>query len=382
MKKNIIIILGAGSSVDFGLPLSTDVFYSANEKLSFKQEHKIECEKLEKYISQVEGVMQTIFANLPENKKEFPPFEEILTFLWNSGDKESFSGIKKQDAFNAFVKMMGLTYAASHGFVGTEHVIEKKFKYEKYIKSLVKSGANITFLSLNYDILLDSFLKSFKEQENGFNFNYGLTLYDIRTGDEVNEDEGTSLFKPHGSLNLSSCPTCNKFLYFEDNILTPIEHQRDWCICPFCKKSSIEPLIIPPLYNKKEFIDTPDRLTTENGRVLTTEGGDTIVVEGIFYKYRQQIDAKIINALKKTDEIMIIGYSLPNYDFDFKCLLLSGLMQNKNRGNIPVKIITKDDEPGAERLRKRFQYLAGETTITYRHGFYEYIKRFPEYRGF
>ena len=71
---------------------------------------------------------------------------------------------------------------------------------------------------------------------------------------------------------------------------------------------------------------------------------------------------------------MVIGYSMPPYDLDFKTLLIKGLMANKNRKNVPIKIITQGSKTSAKELEWRFKYLAGKVEVVSRNGFCNYMK--------
>ena len=96
--------------------------------------------------------------------------------------------------------------------------------------------------------------------------------------------------------------------------------------------------------------------------------------EGVIERYRWIIDRHISEVLQNADEIMIAGYSMPPYDFDFKSLLIKGLMANKNRSCVTVSLITKGDELSLNELQQRFKHLAGKVEVIGRKGFYDYIK--------
>ena len=82
-RKNLVYILGAGSSKDFGFPLGHEIFAHADKVLSSAENPDIKI-KLEASINAVGQIMAQICSNLPEDKTEYPLFEEILTFIWQS----------------------------------------------------------------------------------------------------------------------------------------------------------------------------------------------------------------------------------------------------------------------------------------------------------
>ena len=110
--------------------------------------------------------------------------------------------------------------------------------------------------------------------------------------------------------------------------------------------------------------------------MVVNNKGEQIVVPSIFKKYRKSVDGQIIRALSKVDEITVIGYSLPPYDYDFKYLLLKGLIKNKNRDNIPIKIIDKvHNDAEKEKLLRGYKYLAAEPEFISKDGFLNYLSK-------
>jgi len=374
--KKIVVILGAGSSKDFGLPLASEIFFQADRILCLKKRiggYK----RLEKSISEVEKKLHKIYTNLPKDKKNYPAFEEALTFIWNLRKDNTLYGIDYR-AFRSFVDMMGLTFAGSHGFKTYLKVPHDTKKYEAYVESLLKSDNKITFISLNYDIIIDGILDEYVQQGIIKNYNYGLPLIDVDSKKKC-RNGGVSLFKPHGSLNLSYCINCGRYFYYEDNIFTAIVNKKDWCDCPFCnqmeKKYKLKALIIPPLYNKEKFINRSKRTPVNSKKPTSSTKDKFVVIPGIFKKYRSFIDEKIVESIKTAEEILIIGYSLPSYDFDFKNLLLKGLVQNQKRLNVPIKIINNVKNLTLKKeLHKKYMYLAGQASFLSNKGFYAYLE--------
>jgi hypothetical protein len=83
---------------------------------------------------------------------------------------------------------------------------------------------------------------------------------------------------------------------------------------------------------------------------------------------------KIREVLTIADDITVIGYSLPAYDHDFKTLLMTGLMNNKNRDKIVLRLITKGDTE-ATSLKLQWERLVGTVVVEGSEGFYEHLSR-------
>ncbi len=82
-------------------------------------------EQLRTVIDEVEKSLRLIFVNLPQDKKSLPPFEEVLTFIWDSKRKESFdyeknklkslfnTDIGAEEVLSHYIRMLVLTIAGS-----------------------------------------------------------------------------------------------------------------------------------------------------------------------------------------------------------------------------------------------------------------------------
>lgn len=283
-------------------------------------------------------------------------------------------------SFDDLVNLLGLTLAGSHPSPYLENIkfINNSFKYEEFIKYLLKAGDDVSFVSLNYDIILDSILLALVEMDkivSDYTYSYAH-LINLESGEECRAT-GVKLLKPHGSLNLSFCPQCSQIYYFRDNIFTPIVHKRNMATCRSCsdgdEKIPVKPLIIPPFYSKGEFINSGERVVDSNVIGVYTKRGK-VKNSAIYKRYRNAIDVSIVSLFKNADEIIIIGYSLPPYDYDFRTLMLQGLILNKKRKSVPIKIITIKDDKDCQ--HERYRHLAGDIDIIGEEGFYSYLQRF------
>jgi hypothetical protein len=379
--KKVVYIFGAGASRDFGLPLGFEVFDSAHKLSKIKSDAASNAE-LKIAFRETEKHLKDVFAKIPKTKTDYPPFEEVLTFVWECRKAERFDYDKHKlitpfktkhgakELFQILAKMLALTLACSMETYTSQDRI-KLFK--RYIKSLLLRKETISFISLNYDTLLDNAICQCVADKIIDDFTYGVPLYDFSLPfDRLNifknkgcRENGVPLFKPHGSLNLVSCPHRQAhygdgFYYSKDGLIAvKCEGER----CPACG-SHPKPLIIPPLYNKSDYIRANAvKFPTINFR-STAE------------LYRTYLDPKIKKVLENAEEIVVIGYSMPAYDFDFKTLLITSLMKNKNRKRISLKIITGGNNSALlKKLVTQFEPFVGKVTIEGSDGFYNYLKK-------
>lgn len=390
-KNKTVYILGAGSSKDFGLPLGNE-FFEAADKLLVKAENDVSFQTIFRPVfDKANTDINKLYFNLPDNKLEYPPLEEVLTLIYEQIEYQSRlehqayeakhfgntapgkeplfeNGIK--NAFDNLVNLMLLTILGSRHFYCRDAEI---MKYEAFIKSLNFNDQDISFISLNYDTILDDILLKCKKGKTIDGFNYGL--YPQNIDDENSEIDGSVyLLKPHGSMNLLYCPhmrarSLAPGFYFSENTdrFYDLISKRKKVNCPWphCGNSPT-PLIIPPIYNKKTYIrDVTSRTQPKTG-FWPRDNPEM---------YRFSVDRKMLEILEFADEVVVIGYSMPAYDTDFKGLVINGLMCNKNREKLCIKIITKREEnDNVKNIVKQYEHLVKNVVIEGEDGFLNYIK--------
>jgi len=334
-------------------------------------------------IDEVEKSLRLIFVNLPQDKKSLPPFEEVLTFIWDSKREESFDYEKNklkslfntdlgaEEVLSHYIRMLVLTIAGSmlYNFRRRKKNIDL---YREYIKSIDFRNNDVSFISLNYDLILDNLLKECVAEKIIEDYTYeapfladaSIRLDYSNRNREVIRDKGIFLLKPHGSINLVYCSHHQQARYGAGYFCITDDLKivnGDGIFCPCCGYE-MKWLIIPPLYNKRDFIDD------------TKPKSQRLIWRSTPENYRQYVDRRIKEVLMKADEIIVIGYSMPAYDFDFKSLLITSLISNSKRKDVNLKIITKGRKSQLEALKAQYRYLIGTVTIEGGNGFYNYLK--------
>jgi len=225
---------------------------------------------------------------------------------------------------------------------------------------------SLSFVSLNYDTLLDSTLnKCLGEREPGdhgwsqqehpgsyLKFGYGFEVYSedgvLQTGN------GMQLLKPHGSLNLIYCSRCNKIYWRSDSWYASMLNDR--ALCPFCKQNMDAPLQLPPAY-------------TKDLSMLNLNDAVTVRI--------QQVKDKVVAAIAGADQIRVFGYSFPPYDYEFRYLCMKGLLLNRKRDQVVVDIVdyVEDESRAADQARKyNFLTLMIRDTTYHIQGFIRYLE--------
>ena len=182
---------------------------------------------------------------------------------------------------------------------------------------------NDTIISFNYDYLLDLEILS-----NIGYFNYAIK-FDETAGPQNDKttypymrDDGVLLLKLHGSLNWYYCPTCQTIEKY-DNVGTPDAK----CMLD---KSPMETLIVPPI------------LQNQYNNI-----------------YLNKIWKVALHEIRKADEIIFIGYSLPDYDLHVKYLLKKALTMNSSKKRLVVVDKEEADKDTSE-IENRYKRLFGD----------------------
>lgn len=309
-----IVILGAGSSKDCGLPLGEEVwgYFNHNNGPPWY------------------GFMNSVFPQFSARYTPYPTFELVLTLIENHirnkqnlGNYSEFDLTKiKQSLIGSYREIfyMKCLYAEYRCLDYSSMLAAKEIYdnfnqwYEPFFKQIIKNNNGIAFISLNYDVLIDIVLNNMVENNEIQDFTYGFDVYRLDKQNEKYRTGGILLLKPHGSLNLARCFKCGK-VYAPSFSAQGIEGliQDDGYKCENCNEK-LNTLLLPPVFNKNDK-DDPYIL----------------------------INQKMIEVISKATEILIIGYSLPDYDFNILDAFLNGSLRNSNRLKLDIEVIDKND---------------------------------------
>jgi len=375
--QKTIFVLGAGASRDFGYPLGNELFHYAYRVRKFEKWagcFSEEAQHVNILLPQVQKFLAALYPGLPmkdpfNDSKDWPPFEEVFTLITLLG-QENFDAqrfgtdlISLSKTFRNVIFSL-LTSCGAWGWLGDEGVIPYADKlsdkdieritetYSKKERLLAKFLDELllhsvpTFVSLNYDTLLDSSLNSRLSRYSASipskyqadflaHFSYGFEVYD-EVGKLHDSNSKILLLKPHGSLNLMFCQRCGKVIWRLASWYASMLNGR--ALCPFCNRNMEVPVQVPPLYRKDL---------------------DLLGLSSNVKRFIDQIREKVRLTLQGADNITIIGYSFPPYDYDFRYLFITGIMNNPKFPNIKIKVVDylENKDNALERLRKKYYFL-------------------------
>jgi hypothetical protein len=337
-----VFIFGAGASKDEGLPLQ-------NKLLQTYFDSGLDDELRGNLKQYFEDFYDIDFRNI--NNANFPTFEESLGVIELSIENEeiysqTYNLEKLRVIRNYLVLSMGLAIQNSPLNLMDSH--------NRLIKRLFRRGhfkqGEYSFISLNYDILLDKALMNILESNIYVDYGVAFTNEDKRWAKDPFEKwespinkQHVVFLKPHGSFNWMCCPKCNSIYikgqsksgFFEQGYLYKIENcPKDEC--------ALNCIIEPPSYFK-------------NFKNI----------------YIQNIWKKAFEILSDADIIIFIGYSMPEADIWFKYLLKKCCYKNSK------KFIVINPNPMKDMIQ-RYERLLGPV-IYYQTKFLNFSKNHIPY---
>lgn len=289
MSIDYAIILGAGASKADGAPLQGELFKDYfNSKSNNPKEKKLR-ENLKTFFFSYFGV-DVDSSDL--NKVIFPTFEEVLGILEMA--------IQREERFeNSTPRNSSIEQIRTNLILMIALILDKKLKgrnkfHKKLVRNLIDASLlyRTTFLSLNYDILIDNALADVNQQHD---LDYCLEFTNYREEEDWHRPDPTKavkLFKIHGSLNWLYCPTCLSLtLTPQKKGVREFIYEPKKCFCPSCNNMT-NPIIVPPTFFK----------------VMSNY-------------YLQQVWHAVEKELRNVKKLIFCGYSFPDADIHIKYLL-------------------------------------------------------------
>jgi len=251
---NTAIFLGAGASKAEGAPLQGELFRKYFNTDLFKKSTDAMDRELATFFAIMFGID---VDNDDLLKANFPTFEEVLGL--------TDLAIMRKEAFRDFDIENRASNSGRLRFIAQYLVFlvakvldatlqERASIHRKLVGKLydTKILKNITFVSTNYDIIIDNALTELYDK--GIDLDYGVEFRNFERADDwkrPRREFRVALFKPHGSLNWLFCPTCNELEITpkEKGVVTRLISDFSKAACNECK-SVYMPLIVPPTFYK------------------------------------------------------------------------------------------------------------------------------------
>jgi hypothetical protein len=331
-------ILGAGFSKAAGIPIQAEL---AEQMLSVRFDSpldKVITKAITEYLSEVFGY---------QTGAEFPSMEDMFTVI----DLSSMAGLnlgikyspRKLRALRRMLKYRIFT------------ILEQPFStidaINKLLHPYIQSGDEVSFVVLNWDLVLEKHLLSLNPH---LNINYSFPCYDWNnpTSDYDHHKKAISVLKIHGSVNWVYCDNCKSLFYdLTQNLHLKTKaglYKEDFYL--FDKE-----------FTDKEFDAAME--SAPDDRVCKF-CGETVSSHIATFSFRKSFRThaypaiwyKAERVLSDADKWVFIGYSLPDADFEFKHMLKTA--QYRMSHKMLAKAIDVVIRP-SEIIAQRFQTFFG-----------------------
>jgi len=320
-----VYILGAGFSVDRGLPTIKNFMYvmrDAHQWLESEGRHKeanaiaevldfrlnaasaayrirLDLENIEELFSLASAKSRTLTQKIQLAIASTLDFK-LKTFI---EPKISFQSYKLSDEWPSH----WLKNDNTHISPLSPYEVECP-AYEFYLSALLGNWSNKksfnenSIITFNYDLLVEDALRKLSVP-----FNYGIDLKNIDTSNQV------EVLKLHGSINWGKPPSSTASYVIHNSYDELLNRQQS-------------PQLVPPTWRK------------------------------IFTGPLRQIWDNSLKSLEKATRIIVIGFSIPPTDNHFKYLIAAGL-----QNNISLREIVFIN-PDKEQIEQRVSDLFGDVT--------------------
>ncbi|MHA2245404.1 MAG: SIR2 family protein [Candidatus Hodarchaeales archaeon] len=337
MTTKQVIFLGAGASKCEGAPLQTELLPKG---LNLLKKAEYAYDQWSQYHNS-KTIITTLnprdfnkkaknAANRFEEEKPFSFLPQYFEFVWNL--KFNVTPVEKPSTlFPTFEELLGtidiarlkkenlkffnlkdlddirsaLIYLISE-VIRTE-IGHKIVQHKKLVKQLKEEGElyNTTFITTNYDLIMDEVLRAEAKVDIDYGFPFSLPEKWKKFWRPPRKEFQVKLLKIHGSLNWYYCNTCNHIIHGgyglfkknkkEQEVIKQYtsESKQDYRRkCPYCKEIPLTPLIIPPTLYKE----------------MTNP-------------FLQQVQIAVERAFHETERIIFCGYSFPDADMHVKYMI-------------------------------------------------------------
>ena len=351
----IAIFLGAGASAAEKLPIQNELFSEYFKDLKPSDYDKEMNKELHRFFKQMFNI------DLKRDKIDdinFPTFEEVLGILDLAEHRREFFRNFALEIINK--KSDSIRFVRQYLILLMAYSVNKKNNNEYHkmlIDNLLKEDMLIdtTFISANYDIILDNTIASLYNKDTlPIMLDYGIDFTNFyEDSNWVKPKEPMiKLYKIHGSLNWMYCPFCSSLTLtpYEGGVMRILE-DMDGAKCIRCEEITV-PIIVPPTYFKD--------------------------MSNVFLSNVWNESEK---ALRESDVLIFCGYSFPEADMHIKYIIKR---VQTSRKKPPLKIIVFNNHDGKKeeslkREESRYKRFLGEDVVFTNKSFQDFAKEPGKY---
>jgi len=277
MVERVVYVLGAGASFDAGGPLIKDFFSDESERSA--RVHSEYFDGDEKY-SALKAVYDD-WAKITQNPNVEGFFKKVE--FYDTINKDFEDPRKGELIKPGTLKRWLEWYIAAYVRNSVARQRNPPQYYQQFAGSLKGWGMRYSVITFNYDLVLERAIIGERRSVDYKLGQIGKTY-----------SSGIPFLKLHGSLNWVYCPDCGRWEIYEE----PVGHKYNRMACTRKCGGYKERLIVPPNPSKGEYLGVLNELWRKADRLLS-----------------------------QADEIVIIGYSLPEIDISARELLVDSVRE-------------------------------------------------------
>ena len=330
MSKRNVFLFGAGASKEEGGLLSSELLLKALNHPEVNSRYRYMIERF------LKDIFRTAEISNETKIEQLPTFEEFLTLV--------DIALLKREEFSNYWTTKRLRELREALIYSIAWILKMELRpgptpRPQYHRNLVRNifynnrdldPSNFSFMSLNYDILLDNALLDLYPR---WDVDYCLNLRNYTIDNDFNKPRKgyeIKLLKLHGSLNWMFCPVCNSVrLNTGGKIADKIIERRIKCEVDHAIQ---RPLLIPPTWLKIY---------------------DSIHLSKIWFEAE--------NLLRKADRVFFIGCSFAESDFHVRYLAIKSLYRKRQAPEIVV--VTRETNVEGSELDLRYKRNFGSIKL-------------------
>jgi NAD-dependent SIR2 family protein deacetylase len=340
--QDVALIVGAGFSTEAGLPTTPQLGQRFLEIPPTRRPADID----QRLREEIDRTITKVLSNFWKGAFQFrsndhhPSLEDHFTVI----DLAANTGHHLGPDFSPRRLRLIRRFSIHRAF----QILDTSFKPSPAIERLLRDLMGVGTLSvvcINWDIVLEKHFTAMN-----MHYDYGSSVRPLDPGLRGSEQGGIPLFKMHGSTNWVYCDSCRTLFAG-----SPEEGKSALHRSVFLEAEDFRFLRKRKLAKKLSQIRRQERECPGCGCILTARVGTFSFRKDFVIQQFQTIWQQAHSALRDSDTWLFVGYSMPEADFEFRHLLKSAELANRERRREKhIQVILKDDCDAARRFRRFF----------------------------
>lgn len=327
MSKHLVYFLGAGCSKNFGYPLTNEIMPAIMQSLlkhdmfqlddykKTRKERELEKELLHYLYLFYPGLKQ-LNINSRTSRLQIPGITEVLSMVdhccfYNQTPHPEMNNahlIEMRELLNRAVVELILEYERRPMNRNEEQL------FNKFVEPIWQRSSEdkLSIITTNYDLLIDW---EYSDLLAANKIDLGISYRDVESNELLYRDSepGFNYYKLHGSLNWLRCDLCGHYYMNPEGLIIAnafFEGFVDYNTCVCNNRLRLKPVLVAPSIIRD--IRDPNLL---------------------------QIWKSAMEAIRTSDEIVFVGYSLPAEDLAIRSLIMRGINGRKNSKKPKIDVV-------------------------------------------